>query len=115
MFSKIDLRSGYHQIRIKDEDCVKQQTRYGHYEFIILPFRLTNSLTTFMSSMNEIFHPYLDKFVLIFIDDILIYSKNAAEHKENLKIVLQTLRENQLYTKFSKCGFSREQYNIWGT
>eukprot|EP00253_Pinus_taeda_P019019 PITA_19019 len=116
MFSKIDLRSGYHQIRIKDEDIAKTtfRTRYGHYEFVVLPFGLTNAPTTFMCLMNGIFHPYLDQFVLIFIDDILIYSRTIEEHHENLRIVLQTLREHQLYAKFSKCDFFKEEIQYLG-
>jgi hypothetical protein len=107
IFSKIDLRSGYHQIQIKDEDIAKTtfRTRYGHYEFVVLPFGLTNAPATFMCLMNSVFHQYLDKFVLIFIDDILIYSRNRKEHEEHLRIALQTLREHQLYGKFSKCDF----------
>eukprot|EP00253_Pinus_taeda_P022539 PITA_22539 len=116
IFSKIDLRSGYHQIRIKDEDIAKTafRTRYGHYEFVVLPFGLTNAPATFMCLMNSVFHQYLDKFVLIFIDDILIYSLNMKEHEEHLRIVLQTLREHQLYGKFSKCDFYKEQIQYLG-
>jgi len=111
LFSKIDLRSGYHQIRIKDEDICKTafRTCYGHYEFMVLPFGLTKAPTTFMSLMHGIFRPYLDKFVLIFINDILIYSKNQEEHKEHLRIVFQTLRENQLNAKYNKCDFFKDQ------
>lgn len=113
IFSKIDLQSRYHQMRVKEEDVCKTmfRMRYGHYKFIVLPFRLTNALETFMSLMNSIFHPYLDKFVLIFIDDILIYSKNLKEH---LRIVLQVLRENQLYDKHSKCDFYKNQIQCLG-
>ena len=95
-FSKIDLRTGYHQLRIKEEDISKTAfpTRYGHYEFVVLPFGLTNAPATFMCLMNSVLNKYLDKFVLVFIDDILVYSKNEDEHKEHLIIVLQTLKEN---------------------
>eukprot|EP00253_Pinus_taeda_P022926 PITA_22926 len=116
MFSKIDLRSGYHQIRIKEEDVAKTafRTRYGHYEFVVLTFGLTNAPATFMCLMNSVFHKYLDKFVLIFIDDILIYSRNIQEHEEHLRLVLQTLREHQLYAKYSKCDFYKEQIQYLG-
>jgi len=111
IFSEIDLRSVYHQIRIKDEDIFKTtfRTRYGHYDFVVFPFGLTNAPTTFMSMMNGVFHAYLDKFILIFIDDILVYSSSIEEHKGHLHIVLQTLRENQLFTKFNKCEFFKDQ------
>ena len=93
MYSKIDLRSGYHQVRIKDEDIFKTtfRTRYGHYEFVVMPFGLTNAQTIFMCLMNNVMHKYLDKFVVVFIDEILIYSKSKEEHNEHLKIVLQEL------------------------
>ena len=104
IFLKIDLRSGYRQVRIKDEDIFKTtfRTRYGHYEFVVMPFGLTNAPAVFMCLMNNVLHKYLDKFVVVFIDDILIYSKSKEEHKEHLKIVLQELREHHLYDKCSK-------------
>ena len=107
MFSKIDLRSGYHQLKVKDEDVAKTafRTRYGHYEFIVMPFGLTNAPAAFMSLMNNIFQPYLDQFVIIFIDDILVYSPSHEQHENHLRIVLQVLREKCLYGKFSKCEF----------
>ena len=106
-FSKIDLQSGYHQLRIRREDILKTafRMRYGHYEFLVLPFGLTNAPAAFMDLMNRVFKPYLDRFVIIFIDDILIYSKSRAEHEQHLRIILQTLREHQLYVKLSKCNF----------
>ncbi|XP_077222075.1 uncharacterized protein LOC143855912 [Tasmannia lanceolata] len=111
-FSKIDLRSGYHQLKVKKEDVPKTafRTRYGHYEFIVMPFGLTNAPAVFMDLMNRVFHDYLDKFVVVFIDDILVYSKSREEHEEHLKIVLQTLRQKKLYAKFSK--FTREGISV---
>ncbi|KAL4280490.1 hypothetical protein GQ457_03G019150 [Hibiscus cannabinus] len=107
VFSKIDLRSGYYQMKVKDVDVPKTafRTRYGHFEFLVMPFGLTNASAAFMDLMNRVFKPYLDKFVVVFIDDILIYSRNKDDHAEHLRIVFQTLRECQLYAKFSKCEF----------
>ena len=107
VYSKIDLRSGYHQLRVQESDVPKTafRTRYGHYEFLVMPFGLTNAPVAFMDLMYRVFHPYLDRFVIIFIDDILVYSGSLEEHSEHLRIVLQTLRERQLYAKLSKCQF----------
>jgi len=99
VYSKIDLKSGYYQIRVKAEDIQKTtlRTKYGHYEYLVMPFGVTNAPTIFMDYMNCIFHEFLDKFVVVFIDDILIYSKNHEEHERHLRIVLQILKERQLY------------------
>ncbi|GKC97639.1 putative reverse transcriptase domain-containing protein [Tanacetum coccineum] len=107
VYSKIDLRSGYHQLRVCEEDILKTafRTRYGHYEFQVMPFGLTNAPIVFMDLMNRVCKPYLDKFVIVFIDDILIYSKNKQEHEEHLKIILELLKKEELYAKFSKCEF----------
>ena len=107
VFSKIDLRSGYHQLRVKEEDIPKTAfwTRYGHYEFLVMPFGLTNVPTVFMDLMNRVFHEYLDSFVIVFIDDILVYSKSQEEHEEHLRILLQILRDRKLFAKFKKCEF----------
>nr|GFC19863.1 DNA/RNA polymerases superfamily protein [Tanacetum cinerariifolium] len=106
-FSKIDLRSGYHQLSVKERDVSKTafRTRYGHYEFLVMPFGLTNALVVFMDLTNRVFHKYLDKFVIVFIDDILVYSKTREEHEDHLRIVLEILRQKKLNAKFSKCDF----------
>ncbi|GKB43064.1 putative reverse transcriptase domain-containing protein [Tanacetum coccineum] len=107
VYLKIDLRSGYHQLRVREEDILKTafRTRYGHYEFQVMPFGLTNAPAVFMDLMNRVCKPYLDKFVIVFIDDILVYSKNKQEHKEHLKLILELLKKEELYAKFSKCEF----------
>jgi hypothetical protein len=107
IFSKIDIRSGYHQVRIKDEDIRKTafRTRYDHYEFTVVPFGLSNAPTVFMCLMNGVFRDYLDKFVIVFLDGILVYSKLEEENEKHLRMVLQVLREHQLYAKLSKCSF----------
>ncbi|KAA0046134.1 ty3-gypsy retrotransposon protein [Cucumis melo var. makuwa] len=116
VFSKIDLQSGYHQLRIKDGDVPKTtfRFRYGHYEFIVMSFGLTNAPAVFMDLMNRVFREFLDTFVIVFIDDILIYSKTEAKHEEHLRMVLQTLRDNKLYAKFSKCEFWLKQVSFLG-
>nr|GEW44184.1 putative reverse transcriptase domain-containing protein [Tanacetum cinerariifolium] len=107
VYSKIDLRSGYHQLRIREEDIpiTAFRTRYGHYEFQVMPFGLTNTPALFMDLMNHVCKPYMDKFVIVFIDDIMIYSKNKEEHGEHLKTILKLLKDEKLYAKFSKCDF----------
>ncbi|CAH9107428.1 unnamed protein product, partial [Cuscuta europaea] len=115
-FSKIDLRSGYHQVRIAEKDVPKTafRTRYGHYEFTVMPFGLTNAPAVFMDLMNRVFRPYLDTFVVVFIDDILVYSKTPEDHEKHLRLTLQTLRENQLYAKLSKCDFWQDRVAFLG-
>jgi len=107
MFSNIDFKSGYRQLRINEEDIYKTtfRTRYGHYEFDVVPFGLTNSPTTFICLMDNVLHPYLDKFFIVFINRILIYSKNEEVHADHLAAMLSLLREHQLYAKLSKCNF----------
>ncbi|KAL5570693.1 hypothetical protein UlMin_020290 [Ulmus minor] len=116
VFSKIDLRSGYHQLSVREKDIPKTafRTRYGHYEFLVMPFGLTNAPAAFMDLMNRVFRNYLDKFVVVFIDDILIYSKSKEEHEEHLRNTLDTLKKNKLYAKFKKCEFWLEKVGFLG-
>ena len=107
VYSKIDLRTGYHQLRVREIDIPKTafRTRYGHFEFTVMLFGLTNAPTAFKDLMQRIFQPYLDQFVVVFVDDILIYSQSEWEHEYHLRIVLQLLRDHQLYAKINKCEF----------
>ncbi|GKE62454.1 putative reverse transcriptase domain-containing protein [Tanacetum coccineum] len=116
VYSKIELRSGYHQLRVREEDIPKTafRTRYGHYEFQVMPFGLTSAPTVFMDLMNRVCKPYLDKFMIVFIDDILIYSKNREEHEEHLKQILELLKKDELYVKFSKCEFRISKVQFLG-
>jgi hypothetical protein len=116
VFSKVDLRSGYHQVRVKEEDIPKTafRTRYGHYEFLVMSFGLTNALAVFMNTMSRVFHDYLDQFTVVFIDDILIYSKTSEEHKEHLRKVLERLRSEKLYAKLDKCKFWLDSVSFLG-
>ncbi|KAI3821253.1 hypothetical protein L1987_08816 [Smallanthus sonchifolius] len=115
-FSKIDLRSGYHQLRVQEEDIPKTafRTRYGHYEFMVMPFGLTNAPAVFMDLMNHMCKPYLDKFVIVFIDDILIYSRTKEDHEQHLRLILDLLKTEQLYAKFSKCEFWLKEVQFLG-
>jgi hypothetical protein len=116
VFSKIDLRSGYHQIRIRPTDIPMTAftTRYGLFEYMVMSFGLTSAPAHFTYLMNSVFMPMLDKFVVVFIDDILIYSKDEEEHAKHLRIMLTHLREHQLYAKFSKCAFWLEEIQFLG-
>ncbi|KAL5570722.1 hypothetical protein UlMin_020319 [Ulmus minor] len=116
VFSKIDLRSGYHQLKIRESDIPKTafRSRYGHYEFLVMSFGLTNAPAAFMDLMNRVFKEFLDRFVIVFIDDILVYSKSTKEHEEHLRLILQTLRDHQLFAKFKKCEFWLNQVAFLG-
>jgi hypothetical protein len=116
VFSKIDIRSGYHQIKIRASDILKTafSTRYGLYEFLVMSFGLTNAPAYFIYLMNSVFMPELDKFVVVFIDDILVYTKNEEEHASHLHVVLQRMRENHLYAKLSKCDFWLKEIKFLG-
>ena len=107
VFLKIDLRFRYHQLRIKDVDVIKTafRMRYRHYEFLVMLFGLTNAPAAFMDLMNRVFRSFFDRFVVVFIDDILVYSKDRKDHDTHLRVVLETLRKEQLYAKMSKCEF----------
>lgn len=116
VFSKIDLRSGYYQVRIAAQDVEKTafRTRYGHYEFLVMPFGLTNAPATFMALTNDVFREYLDRFVIVYLDDILVYSPDEATHAQHLRLVLQRLRDNKLYAKASKCEFYKASVEFLG-
>ena len=116
VFSKIDLQSGYHQVRIKEEDIPKTafRTRYGHYEWTVLPFGLTNAPATFQTLMNSVLRPFLDKFVLVYLDDVLIYSRSPEEHLHHLRLVLDALRKHKLYAKASKCDWGKGELAFLG-
>ena len=116
VYSKIDLRTGYHQLRVRETDIPKTAFRkiYGNFEFIEMPFGLTNAPAEFMDLMHRVFQPYLDQFVIVFVDDILIYSQLEREHEDHLWIVLQLLRDYQLYAKFSKCEFYLNEVRFLG-
>ena len=107
VYSKIDLRTGYHQLRVREIEIPKTtfRTRYGNFEFTVMPFGLTNVPVSFTDFIHMVFKPYFDQFVMVFVDDILIYSQSERKHEDHLRIVLQLLRDHQLYVKFSKCKF----------
>ena len=115
-FRRYTCDRGYYQLRVKEVNVPKTafRTRYGHYEFLAMPFGLTNAPAAFMDLMNRVFHPYLDQFVVVFIDDILVYSKDAQEHEHHLRIALQILRENQLFAKLSKWDFWLKEVSFLG-
>nr|CAD1821581.1 unnamed protein product [Ananas comosus var. bracteatus] len=115
-FTKLDLRSGYYQVRIAegDEEKTTCVMRYGAYEFLVMPFGLTNAPATFCTLINKLFHPYLDRFVVVYLDDIVVYNNTLEEHAEHLRTIFQVLRENQLYVKREKCSFAKEEVHFLG-
>ncbi|KAK4387228.1 RNA-directed DNA polymerase [Sesamum angolense] len=115
-FTKIDLRSGYWQVRIKEGDEAKTTviTRYGAFEFLVMPFGLTNAPATFSTMMNQVLHGFLDEFVVVYLDDIVVYGGTLAEHVEHLRQVLTRLREHELYAKVSRCSFAQETISFLG-
>ena len=121
VYSKIDLRTGYHQLRVRDTDIPKTafRTRYGHFEFTVIPFGLTNAPTAFMDLMHRVFQPYLDQFVVVFVDDILIYSQSEWEHEYHLRIMLQLLTDHQLGISCTlssvSASFSLLRGDFWDT
>ena len=117
VYSKINLRAGYHQLRVRETDITKTtfRTRYGHFESAVMPFGLMNALATFTDLMLRVLQPYLDQFVVVFVDDILIYFRSEWEHEHHLRIVLQLFRDHQLYAKFSKCKFWLTEVRFWDT
>ncbi|XP_073016426.1 uncharacterized protein [Primulina eburnea] len=116
VFSKLDLRTGYHQLKVRAEDIPKTafRTRYGHYEFTVIPFGLTNAPAAFMDLMNRVFKPFLDRLIVVFIDDILVYSPSKEDHEKHLRLTLQTLREKEIYAKFKKCEFCLNSVSFLG-
>jgi hypothetical protein len=116
IFSKIDLLSGYHQLKVREEDIPKTAiwTRYGHYEFLVMPFGLNNAPSVFMELMNRVFQEYLESFVVVFINDILVYSANHVKREEHLRTVMEKLRENKWFAKLKKCEFWLEEVSFLG-
>ena len=116
VYSKIDLSTSYHQLRVREADIPKTmfRTRDRHFEFTMTPLRLTNAPTAFISLMHKVFQPYLDQFVVVFVDDILIYSQSEREHEDHLRVILQLLRDHQLYAKFNKCEFWLTKVRLLG-
>jgi hypothetical protein len=116
VFLKIDLLSGYHQLKVREEDVLKTaiRTQYGHYEFLVMPFGLANAPFVFVDLMTWVFHEYLDSFVVVFINDILVYSANHVEHEEHLKTMMEVLREKKLFSKLKKCEFWLDEVSFLG-